>query len=86
MSISFDQIKVLIDEWDPIDLLSTGSPRDEYDAESQEIFAMIQQQNNESLLTLSRIIYDVFLLSFGKEVFQKSVEDCKPIAKLMISK
>ena len=86
MSISFEQIKNLIDEWDPIGLLSAGSPRDEYDAESREIFAMLQQPNNENLLNLSRIIYDTFLLSFGKDVFQKSVEDCKPIAKQMILK
>lgn len=33
----FDKVKTVIDEWDPIQLLSTHCPSDEYDEISMEL-------------------------------------------------
>lgn len=70
-------VKVAIDEWDPVNLLS-HAPNDEYDIESELIAKKLF--NNISSLEIAEIISSVFSKSFG-EVF--TVEKCaKPATEI----
>lgn len=69
-------VKIIIDQWDPIGLL-TYSPSDEYDSESDKITKVLQQTNDVKIL--GEEIYNVFKKSFG-DVFIQSRNECKDIA------
>lgn len=58
-----DHVKRIIDQWDPVDLLS-HAPDDEYDEEI-ELIQLLSGKFNDSE-TLGKGIYDVFVRSFGK--------------------
>ena len=81
MSISYGRIKKTIDDWDPIELLITHAPPDEYDSESREIFNMLQNADTMDTQTLSQAIHDVFSRRFGSNVFIKGLEECSTIAQ-----
>jgi hypothetical protein len=58
----FEIVKKIIDEWNPYDLLSTGAPSDEFDAESRNIANKITKEN--SVKDIAIIISKVFSSSF----------------------
>lgn len=74
-------IKMIIDCWDPIDLL-IHAPSDEYHSEITEIEKLFISSKNISELTEG--IYQVFVRSFG-DCFCKSRSECAVIAKKIIS-
>ena len=82
--MNFEQIKTIIDDWDPVELLSIHCPSDEYDAESKEIWKKIQCLENAD--QIGYIIFNEFTMAFGKEVFKKSMADCLVIAQMIIDK
>lgn len=75
-------IKVIIDKWDPIDLLSFA-PKDEYQLEIEQVEVLAGL--TEDVFVLSEGIYEIFVSSFGEDTFKKSRSDCMKIAELIMS-
>ena len=73
-----EHIKSIIDQWDPIDLLS-HAPDDEYDEEIELIHRLSCKFNDSE--ALGKGIYDVLARAFGRETFDKSAEECVRIAE-----
>lgn len=71
--MTFEQIKVVIDNWDPIGLLEGEAPPDEYDIESRAIFE--EAKGITSPEDLAKIIQRVFTRFFG-ESLSPSYESC----------
>lgn len=65
MSLSYTDIKSIIDEWDPIELLINHAPPDEYDFETNKIFETIQKNHNISANNLTNIIFWVLPMGLG---------------------
>ena len=76
-----DFVKSIIDNWDPIGLLFYA-PNDEYHSEICEIQHLLKSTDN--YLELAEGIYNVFVESFGKEIFVQSKEECELIAKTLL--
>jgi len=76
-------VKTIIDDWDPINLLS-HAPDDEYHSEIREIECLLN--STKDYRELAEGIYNIFLKSFGEITFQKTVSECAEIAKIMLSK
>lgn len=79
-----NHIKYVIDNWDPIELLASHAPDDEYHSEIDEIQQLLLTTNNSD--ELAQGIFNVFVNSFGEDIFKKTKEDCKEIAKTLLSK
>ena len=79
--ISYEKVKSVIDQWDPIELLATHTPSDEYDSESKEIFEAIGKNEDLTVCELSKLIFDVFIRGFGEDVFVKDLKVCQKIAE-----
>lgn len=77
-----DDVKKVIDDWDPIDLLPYA-PNDEYSSEIAEIENMLRLCNNA--VELSSGIYKVFLKAFGEDVFKRPEYECYQIAERLLS-
>ncbi|MEA4831880.1 hypothetical protein SDC9_124022 [bioreactor metagenome] len=75
-----NSIKLIINEWDPIDLL-LHAPEDEYAFEIKEIKKLLN--DNINLENLSEGIYEIFKLNFG-DIFKKSKSDCILIAEKIL--
>ena len=75
-------VKRVIDEWDPIDLLS-HAPDDEYHSEIEEIEHLLCVTDDSG--ELAEGIFKVFVEAFGKEIFTKSIDECKQIAQILLS-
>lgn len=75
-------VKSVIDDWDPIDLLC-HAPDDEYHSEAEEIQYLLCITDDST--ELAEGIFKVFEKSFGKEIFNKSKEECKHIAQVLLS-
>jgi hypothetical protein len=78
-------IKCVIDDWDPIELLSSYAPPDEYDSESEKIYIFIKKSDAVDRICLGGIIFEVFMQSFGDDVFLKSLDECIDIAEKIIN-
>ena len=85
MTISYAVIKMAIDEWDPIGLLIIHSPADEYDSESKGIFNRLSELTFISIEALANIIFEVFVKSFGDDVFISGLDECKKIAEKILT-
>lgn len=82
--MSFEQIKIIIDDWDPLELLSIHCPSDEYDTESKAIWEKVQYIENTN--QIGNVIFNEFTMAFGEDVFKKSMADCLTIAQKIIDK
>ena len=74
----FDKVKEIIDQWDPIDLLSIHCPNDEYDdisfSISQKVETIVDVEE------LANYIFNLFVQEFDVSTFQKTMDDCRIIA------
>ena len=61
----FSTLKKMIDSWDPLQLLKSGAPQDEYDSEIQSIAAGLR--NCVKAKDVQELIYNTFKDSFGEE-------------------
>lgn len=77
-----DYVKSIIDAWDPINILPIA-PNDEYHSEIKEIQYLISMTNNVS--EIAKGIFKVFVEAFGEQIFNKSEDECKQIAELLLS-
>lgn len=75
-------VKTIIDNWDPIGILSF-SPADEYHYEILKIEHLILSIND--VHELGEGIYNIFLCSFGEDVFRKSKSECITIAESILA-
>lgn len=75
-------VKRIINEWDPIDLLS-HAPKDEYLSEIVEIQNLLKKTDN--LGELADGIWKIFVNSFSEEIFNKNKEECIQIARALLS-
>jgi len=78
--MSFEIIKTIIDEWDPIELLAYA-PNDEYDDESMEIF----KSYTENIEDLGTMIFNVFENAFS-DTFTNNIQECIAIASLIVTR
>ena len=81
-----DIIKSIIDTWDPIGLLETGCPKNEYDIEIDSILGYIM--SNLSIINsdeLGKSIFNIFIGYFGVITFNKDLNDCKEVGKRLIA-
>lgn len=85
MTVSYAVIKENIDKWDPVELLITHAPKDEYDGESKKVFNRLNGLTTVSVEDLSGIIYEVFVKSFGDDVFISDISVCKEIAEKILA-
>jgi len=85
MLITYTIIKRIIDEWDPVDLLITHAPADEYDSESTGIFVRAVEMNSANIEVLANIIFEVFVENFGDDVFILGFDECIKIAKKVLA-
>lgn len=85
MFIPYDVIKRTIDEWDPVELLNTHAPADEYDSESNSIFVRAAEMASASIEVLANIIFEVFVENFGDDVFILGFDECIKIAKKILT-
>ena len=76
-------VKSVIDDWDPVDLLF-HAPDDEYHAEVEKIRRLLSMTDDSA--ELAEGIFKVFVESFGKETFNKSKDECKQIAQILLSR
>ena len=79
----FDKVKAVIDEWDPIELLSIHCPSDEYDEISMELSQILIC--NVDIEFLGKEIYNLFIQAFGTSTFEKSIDECKIIAQKILN-
>jgi len=77
--IKKEYIKQAIDKWDPIDLLPFAPP-DEYDPETKKIYNIIKDLDNIDVNYLGQIIFDIFVNSFGNDIFLKTLDECNIVA------
>lgn len=73
------KIKFFINDWDPLNLMS-HAPSDEYDGECEKIMELFKRNQQN----LDKIIYAVFVESFGRTSFNKSIGECEIIAKKIL--
>lgn len=79
----FDKVKTVIDEWDPIELLSIHCPSDEYDEISMELSQILIC--NIDIELLGKEIYNLFVQAFGISMFDKNMDECKIIAQKIMN-
>ncbi|HEY8389785.1 MAG TPA: DUF1871 family protein [Clostridia bacterium] len=77
-------ISRIINEWDPIDLFP-AAPKDEYDGEINKISSFITNNKIITSLKLANIIHDVFIESFGENIFKSSIDECLNVANKLLS-
>ena len=70
-------VKKIINEWDPIQLLAIA-PSDEYDFEIQQIEAVVKETSD--VKKVASVIYYTFTEAFGGDVFKKTMDECIIIA------
>lgn len=84
VAIQYTVIKEAIDEWDPVALLITHAPADEYDSESTRVFNKLSDLPTANIEDLSRAIFEVFVESFGRDVFTLGLGECRRIARKIL--
>ncbi len=79
--MNIERITRIINEWDPIDLLSHAPP-DEYVVEIKLILKL--SRNISDVDKLAEEIQKMFLARFGETVFKKDFQECQCISKKIL--
>jgi hypothetical protein len=69
--IIFEEVQKIVNEHDPIGLVSGGAPKDEYHTEVGKIVALLRNESRVGSLT--KKIEDIFLESFEDTEHSKSI-------------
>lgn len=77
----YERCKKVIDEWDPIDLLS-HAPTDEYHTEIEAVHHLLCMTHELSEVTEG--IYSIFIKAFGEEFFAGRKAECEQVAKTLL--
>ena len=78
---NFQQIKAIIDRWDPVDL--GWFPDDEYTVEIKQIIEAYHEIG-DNVEGLGDAIEEVLVRNFGRNVFIKDILECRQIAEKII--
>lgn len=78
MYLTLEDVKYVINSWDPIGLLAMHAPSDEYEYEIENIF--IQIKESTGVTKIAEIVFNQFAESFGLDVFNCNMSECSRIA------
>ena len=73
----------LLNEWDPIGLLPYA-PDDEYIVEAKRISEYINQHPFCKIDDLAKAINEIFIKSFGADIYKDNYSACYSIAKSLL--
>lgn len=79
-----DIILLIVNEWDPIGFFPMA-PKDEYISEVKKIYRYLNVHKNVTERELAEKINEIFLKSFGSDVYIEDTERCLNVAKDIIS-
>ena len=79
-----DKILLVVNEWDPIGFFPMA-PKDEYINEIKKIYEYINVSQDITEEKLAKKINEIFLMSFGSDVYVEDTEVCLRVAKNIIN-
>ncbi len=79
-----DKILLVVNEWDPIGFFPMA-PKDEYISEIKKIYEYLNVSQDVTEKELAKKINEIFLMSFGSDVYVEDAEGCLKAAKDIIS-
>ncbi len=78
-------ITKIINDWDPIGFFPMA-PKDEYVIEIKKIYEYVSGNQNLQVQTLAETINEIFVKSFGPDVYDQNMEKCMLIAEKILKK
>ena len=79
-----DKILLVVNEWDPIGFFPMA-PKDEYINEIKKIYEYLNVSQDITEEKLAKKINEIFLMSFGSDVYVEDTEECLRVAKDIIN-
>ena len=79
-----DKILLIVNKWDPIGFFPMA-PKDEYINEIKKIYEYLNVSKNVTEEKLAKRINEIFIMSFGSDVYIENAEECLKVAKEIIS-
>lgn len=79
-----NKILLVVNEWDPIGFFPMA-PKDEYISEINKIYEYLNISQDITVDELAKKINEIFLMSFGSDVYVEDIEGCLKVAKAIIS-
>lgn len=79
-----NKIAQIINEWDPLGFFPMA-PSDEYSSEITQIFEYISQNKNLQIRQLAQVIDEIFLASFGQEIYKADLNQCEEVARKILN-
>ncbi len=79
-----NKIAQIINEWDPLGFFPMA-PSDEYSSEITQIFEYISQNKNLQIQQLAQVINEIFLASFGQEIYKEDLNQCEEVARKILN-
>lgn len=75
-----NKIMIVVNEWDPIGFFPMA-PKDEYINEIKKIIEYLNKNQDVSEEKLSKKINEIFIQSFGSDVYVEDIDGCLKVAK-----
>lgn len=75
-----NKILMVVNEWDPIGFFPMA-PKDEYIDEIKKIYKYLNENQNVTEEKLAKKINEIFIQSFGNDVYIEDIEGCLKVAK-----
>lgn len=79
-----NKILMVVNEWDPIGFFPMA-PKDEYIDEIKKIYKYLNENQNVTEEKLAKKINEIFIQSFGSDIYIEDIEGCLKVAKGIIS-
>lgn len=79
-----DKIAQIINEWDPLDFFPSA-PLDEYSEEIGQIREYMNTNEKIQVEQLAIAINEVFVASFGRDIYEEDIKRCEEIARKILS-
>ena len=71
---------IVVNDWDPIGFFPMA-PKDEYINEIKKIIEYLNKNQDVSEEKLSKKINEIFIQSFGSDVYGEDIDGCLKVAK-----
>ena len=71
---------IVVNEWDPIGFFPMA-PKDEYINEIKKIIDYLNKNQDVSEEKLTKKINEIFIQSFGSDVYVEDIDGCLKVAK-----
>lgn len=78
-----ETITKIINDWDPIGLFPMA-PKNEYVIEIKRIYEYILKNQNLQIITLAEVINQIFMQTFGADVYDENIEQCILVAEKIL--